>query len=140
MHTPPSDWIAFPSTLMKRKDLSPPAKLVACAMMLCGFRSYSLPKISASHQIVASMCGLSRYQVLRAINHLCLLGVLRKDGNPVHQVQPYIVETTVIEAGRASGMGGIACASCQATCRKVNRAGYCRTCVRDREIERKVRA
>jgi len=136
----PDDVHAIPSSI-----LSPIGKLV-----LYAYASKGLGKnvvISMSDGEVAARCGVSRPSVIMALRRLVGLGLIKKIGKPVNQVQAYqICHPMFAHSDAAVSLEQVrdpiyvaACLKCHREVKRLTRAGYCRACHKDEEIAAKVR-
>lgn len=114
------------ASLLKRKDISPAAKLV-----LLGYdmESYGADVIGISDGAIGDAVGIARTTVLFARQELVRLGLIEEDGTPIKQVQPYrLAYRTPAEAAKNTLM---ACAKCARRCKQLGKVGWCRSCVVD---------
>ncbi len=89
----------LPKDVMQRRDISGTAKVIVAAMAM---ESHGTGFISISHQALAVLAGCSRTIVLACLKSLAEVGLIRKDGSPVKQVQPYELLHPVLKHGRGA--------------------------------------
>ncbi len=139
------DWFAIaPAEFMKRRDISPTAKWVWCAMLM---HSLGSNRVAMSHHAIAEACGSSRAQVLRCLRDLVGVGLIEAAGPPEHQVQPYrilqarcrLVAQPVPAAPAHPAKPLLTCGKCHKPARGLMNTGWCRSCASEMKVRRIVR-
>ena len=77
-----------PRDVLSRRDISATAKIVWEAMSML---SIGLGRVNVSHVAIANACGSARGSVIDGIHQLEFSGLVKKDGNPVNQIQSYLI-------------------------------------------------
>lgn len=135
----------LPLDVMRRGDLGASEKVVFAAMAL-EFRNGQL--IYVSRTALAGICGMSRRQVSYSVAKLRSFGLIQTAGRRAKQVQPYRLvhplfepnpevaerEPKVVTARRL-----LKCGKCHREVYGLAKTGWCRTCMNDLKLTRKVR-
>jgi hypothetical protein len=141
----------LPKDVMSRTDLTPADKLL---LTVLNMESYSSGRVLLSHAALSRSSGVGRTGVLACLKSLTRAGLIEKDGLPVKQVQPYkllhpsmrarggSLAFNEVPGGSSDGQSRAvpaACPQCHRICKRLPRAGVCRSCHRERKIEQTVR-
>ncbi len=132
-----------PADVLISSKLSPADKLVLAAM---GMESFSDGRIAISHLGLARLCSLGRSTVFRALRSLEKEGLIARLGGPIKQVQAYrllhpIFAGTVTQEGPIrvkTARRLLRCAKCNRDVRGLSKAGWCRICMNDLKLGRKI--
>jgi hypothetical protein len=119
--------------LLARKDISSNAKIAYAVMKMESFRA---PVIYISNARIAERSGLHRQHVAEYLKQLEAVGLIKKCGEPVQQIQPYrftdldIQPTAAIEvkSNRKTIATLRACGRCKTPCKPSKLTGWCKRC------------
>lgn len=131
----------LPKDVLQRRDISSGCKIVIAGLAM---ESHGSGRIAISHQALAFVCGMSRPSVLECLSRLCAVGLIKKDGSPVKQVQPYLILhhrlVTKPTAGREATpdvkRAVISCPKCHKKRPMLLKIGWCRSCEWERKVGR----
>ena len=121
------------ASILARRDITPCDKLT---LMVFDMESYGADQVAISHGAIAVKAGISRTQALASVARLAIKGLVKRSGTPIKQVQPY---SLLYRAAKSKPSIVVKCARCHHEVRWVNKACWCRACVKAVKIEREVR-
>lgn len=136
----------LPEDLLSAKNLPPIAKLLAQGMWM---DSFGADVVAVSHQALALICGVSRPAVFENLKVLVKFGVIERAGKKIGQIQPYrflhpfyqnkshVAEEIPVRTVRHKGPMR-KCANCFNLRYGLMKTGWCRTCVNEVKLVKKM--
>ena len=118
--------------MLRNRRLSVYDKIVLAAMSCASYKANG--KLSMSHSAIGELCCISRTQVLDSIRNLNAAGLVASIGDPVKQIQGLQLQHDRHNGTLRNEI--VHCAECSKPCRRLNKAGHCRTCATRLDRER----
>lgn len=130
-------FVMIPRNVFRSKAITPATKLVLAALGDAAWQSKTPGFAGASHNSLAAMAGLSRTQVLESLKVLTAIGLIEKNGDPVHQVQQYRFLHPRMKVKEAKDLSRLnkenlvpkpRCSNCEKRSNTINQTGWCFSC------------